>query len=570
MGGVCGSNSKSRKKFTSLTDQDKLRLIGKVFDDIKKVVMNMTKKPAFAFNTRLIKENYYSIPLLGQMVHCGPGHRIEEMYAEFLKFIVLNAISVAETGIILTAPPLIDRVWREAILYTKGYQNLCSALSHISGIPYLDRVDPRVVPDQTFDRYTRVFQLNQSYGMRVPNLGLNVNSQEMWPQVSNSNEFAFLFSNTKWVNNDQIAGAFEGIAGRFPLQFGNEMMASLEFAELIRRIKVPPTSQFRNIAVVGRALSTFQLSPTAHIAAKDQMKKRLTEAQLREAWDKIMNKIFFPPALGDILQREQLITPEVAGLWMLEYRKFLLMAFCSSEMVSPSPEVDEVWHLHMVLSPDYRKMCSEMFGRYLNHNPSEGGPTEDEKYDKFYVKTLDLYSKLFTTPPMREVWSVKDESRPAPHYHWADLMEIVCKVNRQAMIRQGDFEQRRQELQATVIPVAQQGIPIYPNGQQVQPGQQVQAAYPAAQPQGVVIYQRPVKTYVYYDNYYYASSCGGIIMVGGCGGCGGGCLTSCGTIANCGGASCGGCGNDVGGCGGGDAHVPVSYTHLTLPTIYSV
>ena len=41
------------------------------------------------------------------------------------------------------------------------------------------------------------------------------------------------------------------------------------------------------------------------------------------------------------------ITPSFATQYNLEYKKFILMAICSKQMLTPSEQVDHVWHLHL-------------------------------------------------------------------------------------------------------------------------------------------------------------------------------------------------------------------------------
>src|SRR5438105_3407510 len=60
----------------------------------------------------------------------------------------------------------------------------------------------------------------------------------------------------------------------------------------------------------------------------------------------------------------------VAGRAIEEYRRYLLLAATCGHGVSPSPAVDEVWHLHLLYTRDYWKtLCPDVLGRELHHEP---------------------------------------------------------------------------------------------------------------------------------------------------------------------------------------------------------
>ena len=48
-----------------------------------------------------------------------------------------------------------------------------------------------------------------------------------------------------------------------------------------------------------------------------------------------------------------------------EYKKFMFLASVSDEMVSPSPVVDEVWHLHLLDSKSYSDFC-KLLGKKIS------------------------------------------------------------------------------------------------------------------------------------------------------------------------------------------------------------
>jgi hypothetical protein len=85
---------------------------------------------------------------------------------------------------------------------------------------------------------------------------------------------------------------------------------------------------------------------------------------------------------------------------ILEYRRFCFLACVSPTPVTPSEEVDEVWHMHLVHSRDYWDIwCGEVLGRKLHHEPSSGRPEEAGQFRAQYAQTLATYESFFGPPP---------------------------------------------------------------------------------------------------------------------------------------------------------------------------
>ena len=56
-----------------------------------------------------------------------------------------------------------------------------------------------------------------------------------------------------------------------------------------------------------------------------------------------------------------------------EYKRFLILAALSEHPVTPSDQVDQAWHLHIVYTRSYHEWCDALFGTYLHHGPTKGG-----------------------------------------------------------------------------------------------------------------------------------------------------------------------------------------------------
>jgi hypothetical protein len=60
----------------------------------------------------------------------------------------------------------------------------------------------------------------------------------------------------------------------------------------------------------------------------------------------MIENIGIPKRVTDKLVSKLLLTQSMAQEYVVEYQRFLIMAACSKFMVSPSEQVDHVWHLH--------------------------------------------------------------------------------------------------------------------------------------------------------------------------------------------------------------------------------
>jgi uncharacterized protein (TIGR04222 family) len=88
-----------------------------------------------------------------------------------------------------------------------------------------------------------------------------------------------------------------------------------------------------------------------------------------------------------------------------EYRRFVFLAMTAGHSVTPSEDVDQVWHLHLVYTRDYwDTFCGEVLQAPLHHGPTRGGSGEADRYDTQYRQTLAAYSAVFDESPPVAIW----------------------------------------------------------------------------------------------------------------------------------------------------------------------
>ena len=109
------------------------------------------------------------------------------------------------------------------------------------------------------------------------------------------------------------------------------------------------------------------------------------------------------------LSRENRWTPRYTQRAIEEYKKFVFLAVVAGHPVTPSVQVDQVWHLHLIYTRSYwDDFCPKVLGQSLHHGPTKGGLKEDQKYLDWYEKNLNSYEKIFGYPAPIDIWTSPD------------------------------------------------------------------------------------------------------------------------------------------------------------------
>lgn len=222
------------------------------------------------------------------------------------------------------------------------------------------------------------------------------------------------------------------------------------------------------------------------------------------------------------LARENGWPPLFTERVIAEYKKFIFLCMISPQPVTPSDEVDQAWHLHLVYTKSYwNDLCRDILGKDIHHTPTEGGPAERDKFISYYESTLQLYRDKFGTEPPNDIWppaSIRfgesDFIRANKETHW-----IVPKKPWHKRI--SGFLLIAIGLIAAVI----SSNPVF---------------FFLFGISGLIVMAQVTNVRLRGEG---GSGCGG----GGCSGCGGD--SGCSGDGGCSGGGCSGCG---GGCGGGD------------------
>ncbi|WP_421655276.1 glycine-rich domain-containing protein [Leptothermofonsia sp. ETS-13] len=105
------------------------------------------------------------------------------------------------------------------------------------------------------------------------------------------------------------------------------------------------------------------------------------------------------------LARENGWSLEYTSRVIEEYKKFVFLAAISDHPVTPSDQVDQVWHLHLLYTRSYwEEFCPKVLQKPLHHGPTKGGTWGRQKFNDWYNKTLKSYEQFFNQPPPSDIW----------------------------------------------------------------------------------------------------------------------------------------------------------------------
>lgn len=129
----------------------------------------------------------------------------------------------------------------------------------------------------------------------------------------------------------------------------------------------------------------------------------------RELWTKLERFELDDPgasfSFSDRLARENGWSYSFALRAIEEYKKFILLICISNHPLTPSDQVDQVWHLHLLYTRSYWiDLCKGILLRDIHHGPTRGGNSERTKFTDWYQETKKLYATTFLHDPPPDMW----------------------------------------------------------------------------------------------------------------------------------------------------------------------
>jgi hypothetical protein len=166
------------------------------------------------------------------------------------------------------------------------------------------------------------------------------------------------------------------------------------------------------------------LADAASAEMRSQAERELLQRVTAFSFDE--GKPAFPFAAR--LARDNGWTLAYAARAIEEYRRFMFLAVVSGHPVTPSDQVDQAWHLHLLYTHSYRdRFCNDVLQRRIDHHPTMGGREEGAKFLRWYDDTLSSYRRHFGEPPA-DIWP------PAAVRFGDDLGYVRVNVKRNLVV----------------------------------------------------------------------------------------------------------------------------------------
>lgn len=121
-------------------------------------------------------------------------------------------------------------------------------------------------------------------------------------------------------------------------------------------------------------------------------------------------------SFSDRLSRENDWSMEYCLRSILEYKRFIFLICISSEPLTPSDEIDQVWHLHLLYTQSYWiDLCESTLQRQIHHGPTRG-EEQRSSFKNHYQFTLDFYTETFGTHPPSDIWPSSEKRFESIHF----------------------------------------------------------------------------------------------------------------------------------------------------------
>jgi len=146
-------------------------------------------------------------------------------------------------------------------------------------------------------------------------------------------------------------------------------------------------ARFHMVYDCAKAYFNVEFSMTSELLSLDAAKLYIERIELGHVVERMMREYNWP-------RRTLLAACE-------QYRHFLWLVkkYDQEYQLTPSKEVDEVWHNHILFTEQYNKDCNVLFGRYFHHRPSNTPESLSHQLTQMtpFNKTQELHKAEFGT-----------------------------------------------------------------------------------------------------------------------------------------------------------------------------
>lgn len=193
----------------------------------------------------------------------------------------------------------------------------------------------------------------------------------------------------------------------------------------------------------------------------------------------------------DRLARENGWTKEYSLRVIEEYKKFMFLLLLTDQPLTPSNQVDQAWHLHLIYTKSYwEDFCKRTLGKDIHHGPTKGGQAERLKFTDWYERTKQQYQNVFNQTPPIDLW-------PSSKKRFAEINFRRINTDKNWIIKKPSFEVKRVSLLLTLVLSGLLFISANPRNGSV-------AFWVIVYIIGIIAF---IKLLLYYSKPYYCSKC---------------------------------------------------------------
>jgi hypothetical protein len=204
---------------------------------------------------------------------------------------------------------------------------------------FVDRTDPREDYEGSFEKYQNLLKrLDEKEELIKP-------FHNLWPRYDSLNDFILDHKYSCYVSGD-IIPEIKGLMNHY---FANERL---------ERVKIDICEKIAQKARKKYQLNSNHEKQSFFCPDAEDVNHEFFSKQEKTPTEFLSEAISysFPTNFVQLLMDEQMIDEHTAQKWIIEYKRFLTLAYFSKKMITPSEQVDQVWHMHMTYTKHYRTM----------------------------------------------------------------------------------------------------------------------------------------------------------------------------------------------------------------------
>ncbi|WP_338453484.1 glycine-rich domain-containing protein [Candidatus Bealeia paramacronuclearis] len=109
------------------------------------------------------------------------------------------------------------------------------------------------------------------------------------------------------------------------------------------------------------------------------------------------------------VRKEKHWSPRMVQVATQFYKNFLILCKKHEDIhLSPSLQIDEIWHAHILYTQDYYEMSEKVFGSYLHHQPIHEEESQESGAENGIQLLQRLHGEEFGAPIYDAVYSFQD------------------------------------------------------------------------------------------------------------------------------------------------------------------